>query len=196
MKDLLFNHRHYGAELLLDEILEICADQVSLAEACAILASWDRRQDIDSVEAHIFNQFWANARGLSEHFATPFDLDDPFNTPAGLTTENEDTRALIVAALEAGVASLQEAGLWIPQGEVQFAMRNGEKIGIPGGSGGQGLFSVITARFNSENGGYTPITHGNGYIRTVTWDENGVPDADAILTYSRLRNQIRLITLI
>ena len=70
-------------------------------------------------------------------------------------------------------------------GEVQFAMRNGEKIGIPGGSGGQGLFSVITARFNPENGGYTPITHGNSYIQTVTWDENGVPDADAILTYSQ-----------
>ena len=44
VKDLLFNHRHYGAELLLDEILEVCADQVSLSEACAILASWDRRR--------------------------------------------------------------------------------------------------------------------------------------------------------
>ncbi|NBQ73273.1 MAG: hypothetical protein EBU11_10205 [Gammaproteobacteria bacterium] len=76
VKDLLFNHRHYGAELLLDEILEVCADQSSLAEACAILASWDRRQDVHSVGAHIFNQFWANARGLSEHFAIPFDLDE------------------------------------------------------------------------------------------------------------------------
>ncbi|NBQ73274.1 MAG: hypothetical protein EBU11_10210 [Gammaproteobacteria bacterium] len=96
-------------------------------------------------------------------------------------------RALIVAALEAGVASLQEAGIPLdaPWGEVQYAMRNGEKIGIPGGAGGQGLFSVITARFNPENGGYTPITHGNSYIQTVTWDENGVPDADAILTYSQ-----------
>jgi acyl-homoserine-lactone acylase len=187
VKDLLFNHRHYGAELLLDEILEVCADQSSLAEACAILDSWDRRQDVHSVGAHIFNQFWANARGLSEHFAIPFDLDDPVNTPSGLTIENEDTRALIVAALEAGVASLQEAGIALdaPWGEVQFAMRNGEKIGIPGGAGGQGLFSVITARFNPENGGYTPITHGNSYIQTVTWDENGVPDADAILTYSQ-----------
>ena len=187
VKELLFNHRHYGAELLLDEILDVCADQSSLAEACAILASWDRRQDVNSVGAHIFNQFWANARGLSEHFAIPFDLDDPVNTPSGLTIENEDTRALIVAALEAGVSSLQEAGIALdaPWGEVQYAMRNGEKIGIPGGAGGQGLFSVITARFNPGNGGYTPITHGNSYIQTVTWDENGVPDADAVLTYSQ-----------
>ena len=187
VKDLLFNHRHYGAELLLDEILEVCADQTSLFEACAILASWDRRQDVDSVGAHIFNQFWANARGLLEHFAIPFDLNDPVNTPAGLTIENEDTRALIIAALDAGVASLQEAGIALdaPWGEVQFAIRNGKKISIPGGSGRQGLFSVITARFNAENGGYNPITHGNSYIQTVTWDENGVPDADAILTYSQ-----------
>jgi len=60
-----------------------------------------------------------------------------------------------------------------------------EKIGIPGGSGGQGMFSVITARFNAENGGYTPITHGNSYIQTVTWDADGTPDAQAILTYSQ-----------
>ena len=187
VKDLLFSHRHYGAELLLDEILEVCADQTNLVEACTILASWDRRQDADSVGAHIFNQFWANARGLSEHFAIPFDMNDPVNTPAGLTIGDEDTRALIISALAAGVASLQEAGIALDAswGEVQFAMRNGEKIGIPGGSGGQGLFSVITARFNSENRGYTPITHGNSYVQTVTWDDNGVPDADAILTYSQ-----------
>lgn len=187
VKDLLFNHRHYGAELLLDEILEICGGEVSLEEACTILANWDRRQDVGSVGAHIFNQFWANARGLSAHFAIPFDLDDPVNTPAGLTVEKEATRALIIAALQAGVASLQDAGIPLdaPWGDVQFAMRNGEKIGIPGGSGGQGLFSVITARFNPGNGGYSPITHGNSYIQTVTWDEDGMPDADAILTYSQ-----------
>jgi acyl-homoserine-lactone acylase len=187
VKDLLFNHRHYGAELLLDEILQVCDGQANLEEACTILANWDRRQDVDSVGAHIFNQFWANARGLSEHFAVPFDLDDPVNTPAGLTIENEETRSLIIGSLEAGVTSLQEAGIPLdaPWGDVQFAMRNGEKIGIPGGSGGQGLFSVITARFNADNGGYTPITHGNSYIQTVTWDEDGTPDADAILTYSQ-----------
>ena len=187
VKALLFNHRHYGAELLLDEILEVCEGQIKLEEACTILASWDRRQDIDSVGAHIFNRFWENARGLSEHFAIPFNLDDPVNTPSGLTIENEETRALIIAALESGITSLQEANIPLdaPWGDVQFAIRNGEKIGIPGGAGGQGLFSVITARFNAENGGYNPIIHGNSYIQTVTWNENGMPEADAILTYSQ-----------
>ena len=127
VKELLFNHRHYGAELLLDEILEICEGQINLKEACTILASWDRRQDIDSVGAHIFNRFWENARGLSEHFAIPFNLDDPVNTPSGLTIENEETRALIIAALESGITSLQEANIPLdaPWGDVQFAIRNG-----------------------------------------------------------------------
>ena len=82
---------------------------------------------------------------------------------------------------------MQEAGIPLdaPWGDVQFAIRNGEKIGVPGGAGGQGLFSVITARFNPDNGGYNPIAHGNSYIQTVTWNEDGTPDADAILTYSQ-----------
>ena len=82
---------------------------------------------------------------------------------------------------------MQEAGIPLdaPWGDVQFAIRNGEKIGVPGGAGGQGLFSVITARFNPDNGGYNPIAHGNRYIQTVTWNEDGTPDADAILTYSQ-----------
>ncbi len=187
VKDLLFSHRHYGAELLLDDILNVCEGQANLTEACTVLANWDRRQDVDSAGAHIFNQFWANANGLSEHFAVPFDLADPVNTPAGLTIENEETRTLIINALEAGVASLEEAGIPLDArwGNVQFAMRNGEKIGIPGGNGGQGLFSVITARFNADNGGYNPIVHGNSYIQTVTWEEDGTPDADAMLTYSQ-----------
>ena len=102
------------------------------------------------MRAHIFNQFWSNARGLSDHFAVPFDIEDPVNTPAGLTIENRETRALILTALEVGVTSLQEAGIPLDAawGDVQFANRNGEKIGIPGGSEGQGMFSVITASFN------------------------------------------------
>ena len=187
VKDLLFNHRHYAAELVLDDILEVCEGEKNLEEACMILADWDRRQDIDSVGAHIFNQVWEKARGLSAHFSIPFDLDDPVNTPTGLPIDDEEIRALIINALESSVISLQEAGIPLdaPWGDVQFAMRNGTKIGLPGGSGGQGLYSVITARFNADSGGYTPIIHGNSYIQTVTWDESGVPDADAILTYSQ-----------
>jgi acyl-homoserine-lactone acylase len=47
------------------------------------------------------------------------------------------------------------------------------------------MFSVISARFNADNGGYTPIVAGNSYIQSVTWNEDGSPNARAILTYSQ-----------
>ncbi len=187
VQNLLFNHRHYGAEVFLDDILAICELSADLDEACSVLTSWDRRQDLDSVGAVVFNRFWETARGISAHFAVPFDVDDPVHTPRGLTTDQAATREFITESLREAVASLEEAGIALdtPWGDAQFAMRNGEKIGIPGGSGGQGMFSVITSRFDAGKGGYNPISHGNSYIQTVTWNDDGTPNAKAILTYSQ-----------
>ncbi len=189
VEDLLFSHRHYGAELFLDDVLTVCKAQTDtqVSEACEVLSQWDRRQDIDSVGAHIFNEFWTAAKGLNQHYAVPFDLDDPINTPRGLTLENPATLELVAGALSTAVESLNELDIPIDAkwGDVQFAVRNGEKIGIPGGSGRAGMFSVITAPLNEESRGYSPITHGNSYIQTVTWNDDGTPNAEAVLTYSQ-----------
>lgn len=187
VQDLLFNHRNYGAELFLDDILSVCEGNNGLREACSVLGQWDRRQDLDSVGAHIFNEFFSGARELREHFAVAFDVNDPVNTPRGLTIDEEATRSYIVSSLQAAVARLKVAAIPLDAkwGDVQFAMRNGKKIGIPGGNGGTGMFSVIGARLNTENQGYNPIISGNSYIQTVTWNEDGTPDARAILTYSQ-----------
>jgi acyl-homoserine-lactone acylase len=139
------------------------------------------------VGAAIFNRFWGTARSLRDYFAVPFDENDPLHTPNSLTIDEEATREFITDTLREAVASLNDAGIALDAkwGDVQFALRNGEKIGIPGGSGGQGMFSVISSRFNPDNGGFNPITAGNSYIQTVTWDEDGTPNAKAILTYSQ-----------
>lgn len=187
VQDMLFSHRHYGAELLLDDILSVCEREAELVEACGILAQWDRRQDLDSVGALVFNTFWSAARELRRYYAVPFDVNNPVHTPSGLKIEEVAAQEYIVSTLKGAVATLAEAGIPLDSkwGDVQFAMRNGEKIGIPGGSGGQGMFSVITSRFDADAGGYNPITHGNSYIQTVTWNEDGTPNAKAILTYSQ-----------
>ncbi|HJN95508.1 MAG: penicillin acylase family protein [Gammaproteobacteria bacterium] len=189
LQNLLFNHRHYGAELFVDDIIAVCQVRQAqeLTEACAILSEWDRRQDVDSVGAHIFNEFWAAARSIREHFAVPFDVNDPVHTPRGLTVTRQETQDYIVASLGAAVSRLQKANIPLDAswGDVQFAMRNGEKIGIPGGNGGAGMFSVIGARLNDENQGYNPIFSGNSYIQAITWSEDGTPEARAILTYSQ-----------
>lgn len=187
VEDLLFTHRHYGAELFLDEVLEVCADEVALAAACEVLAQWDRMQSVDSRGAHVFNEFFSEAKRLSAHYAVPFDNDDPVNTPRGLTIDKPATRAEIITALNTAVQRITEAGIALDArwGDVQFETRNDEKIGIPGGDGRAGMFSVISARFSADNGGYTPIVAGNSYVQSVTWNEDGSPNARAILTYSQ-----------
>ena len=187
VENLLFTHRHYGAELFLDEVLEVCADDPTLAEACAVLANWDRRQTVESRGAHIFNEFFAETNQLSAHYAVPFDNADPVHTPRGLKVSETATREAIVTALHVAVDRITDAGIALDArwGDVQFEIRNGEKIGIPGGDGRAGMFSVISARFDGDNGGYTPIVTGNSYIQSVTWNEDGSPSARAILTYSQ-----------
>jgi acyl-homoserine-lactone acylase len=187
VENLLFSHRHYGAELFLDEVLEVCSDDITLAEACAVLAYWDRQQTIESRGAHVFTEFFSETKQLSAYYAVPFDNADPVHTPRGLTTSDTATREAILAALHVAVDRITEAGIALDAkwGDVQFEMSNGEKIGIPGGNGRAGMFSVISARFNADNGGYTPIVAGNSYIQSVTWNEDGSPNARAILTYSQ-----------
>ncbi|MDB2504525.1 penicillin acylase family protein [Gammaproteobacteria bacterium] len=187
VENLLFSHRHYGAELFLDEVLEVCADDTSLAEACAVLAYWDRQQAIESRGAHVFNEFFSETKQLSAYYAVPFDNADPVHTPRGLTINDAATREAILAALHVAVDRITGAGIALDAkwGDVQFEIRNGEKIGIPGGDGRAGMFSVISARFDGGNGGYTPIVTGNSYIQSVTWNEDGSPNARAILTYSQ-----------
>ena len=187
VENLLFTHRHYGAELFLDEALEVCADDPTLAEACAVLANWDRRQTVESRGAHIFNEFFAETNQLSAHYAVPFDNADPVHTPRELKVSETATREAIVTALHVAVDRITDAGIALDArwGDVQFEIRNGEKIGIPGGDGRAGMFSVISARFDGDNGGYTPIVTGNSYIQSVTWNEDGSPSARAILTYSQ-----------
>ena len=187
VENLLFSHRHYGAELFLDEVLEVCSDDATLAEACAVLAYWDRQQTTESRGAHIFSEFFSETKQLAAYYAVPFDNADPVHTPRGLTTSDTATREAILAALHVAVDRITEAGIALEAkwGDVQFEMSNGEKIGIPGGNGRAGMFSVISARFNADNGGYTPIVAGNSYIQSVTWNEDGSPNARAILTYSQ-----------
>ena len=187
VENLLFSHRHYGAELFLDEVLEVCSDDATLAEACAVLAYWDRKQTIESRGAHVFNEFFSETKQMSAYYAVPFDNADPVHTPRGLTINDAATREAILAALHVVVDRIIAAGIALDArwGDVQFEIRNGEKIGIPGGDGRAGMFSVISARFDGDNGGYTPIVSGNSYIQSVTWNEDGSPNARAILTYSQ-----------
>ena len=186
IQSLLLSHRHFGAELLLDDVLAVCADEAAIAKGCDVLSDWDRTANVDSRGMQVWTEFWEAARHIDGIYAIPFDPDDPVNTPRGIAIEKPEVREAVIGALAAAQQRLQDAGIRPdrPWGEVQFAERNGSRIPVPGGPGRHGMFSYINTGFTAGKG-YTPIVHGNSYVQVVTWNDDGTPDARGILTYSQ-----------
>lgn len=186
IQSLLLSQRHFGAELLLDDVLPICENDDEIAMSCDVLRRWDRTANIDSHGMQVWTEFWETARHIDGIYTVPFDPEDPINTPRGIAIDNPAVRDAIRGALVGAQQRLLDAGIELdaPWGDVQFTERNGARIPVPGGPGRHGMFSYINTDFTAGKG-YTPIVHGNSYIQVVTWNENGAPDARGILTYSQ-----------
>jgi acyl-homoserine-lactone acylase len=196
MQEMLYHHRNYGAELLLDDLLGLCGDDmppvqleagpVELRDACEVLDKWDRRMAVDSRGGHLWREFWRDARDIEGVYAVPFDVTDPVHTPRGLAVSEPAVRDALLAALAGATQRLQEAGIALDArlGDIQYRALNGDRIPVPGGEGWAGMWSMIIARLESGQG-YTPIIHGNSYVQVISWDEAGELDARGILTYSQ-----------
>ncbi|MFK7887249.1 MAG: penicillin acylase family protein [Gammaproteobacteria bacterium] len=200
LQEVLFGSRNYAAELLVDDLVAVCVAEgqsvdidgttVDLIEACNVLTSWDKRQNVDSFGPHVFLEFVQSAFNelddpiLSELWATPFDVNDPVNTPRGLNDDTPEARARLMRWLGQGVQRLAANGLALNArwGDLQYDTKNGVRYPIHGGRDGSGMFSIITAQLGPD--GYTPVDHGNSYMQTVTFDDNG-PVAEALLSYSQ-----------
>ncbi len=199
IRELLFGARNYTAELVLEDLVSLClaVDDWSdyteqspelVAQACQVLSRWDSRFSVDSVGAHIFYEFWLSFAGVDDKWAVPFDVTDPVNTPRDLHVNNPEVVEAARAALADAVLRLDTAGIPMdrPWGEVQFSERNGERIGVHGGSGAF-MFSAIYSPLVAGEG-YSNIVTGNSYMQAVSWDESDCPDAYAVLSYSQSSN--------
>jgi acyl-homoserine-lactone acylase len=187
VRRLVFQNRHYGGELLRDELAAFCranptltgsAGPVDVSAACPALEGWDLRVNLDSTGALLFRRFLINLGGIP--FTTPFDVADPVNTPAGLDTADP----AVGTALADAVTDLTSSNIPLdsPYGEYHYELRGSERIPIHGGLGQQGVFNAIDAEF--EPGvGYDDITHGSSFVM-VTSFEGGCPKDRSILTYS------------
>tara|TARA_R110002110_G_scaffold205066_7_gene417268 strand:+ start:423044 stop:425527 length:2484 start_codon:yes stop_codon:yes gene_type:complete len=209
MKGLMYANRVYGAEVVLDDVLQICSDYLdappqplspgdanALAGACDVLASWDRKVDLDSRGAQVFTEFWGGIRAeygndyqnvvQSDVFwRVDFDPADPLNTPRGIDVAVADNRDAVITALLRAHQRLTDAGVALdaPWSEVQYLERNNENVPIHGGAGTMGVFGAISVSL--KDGGYINPSSGNSYIQVVTWDESDCPIADTILTHSQ-----------
>ena len=196
LQGLLYSHRNFGAELLLDGVLQICddgraevdldGDAIDITPACDGLRAWDRTANIDSRGGQVWTEFSRIARKIENLYAVPFDADDPVRTPRGINIEDAAVAAAVKQALAKGQKALTDAGVPLdaPWGDIQYASRNGKNIPIPGAQGWAGMFSMIVANLN-DGKGYTPIMHGNSYIQVISWDKDGKLDPRGILTYSQ-----------
>ena len=206
LKRLLYRHRVHAAELVLDDVLRICAltpgaatgdSAVARAKrACAALREWDRRADHSSRGVQVFTEFWRAVRaelssfftsvvGSPNFWAVGFDPSAPLTTPRGIDTANPANRELVIAALSDAVAVLEAAGVPLdaPWRDVQFDARGPERLPIHGGDGNMGVYAAISAELG--DGGYSRIESGNSYVQAVTWDATACPLADTILAHSQ-----------
>ena len=202
-----FDNRQYAAELMLDDLLELCgtvpvaigtSGPQQTGQACDILASWDGRDDVDSVGALVFRRFLSNLQSLADPtglgilplpWTTPFDVDDPVDTPRDLAVV--DPR--VSAALADAIADLDGAGIPIdaPLGDWQYDDRGtGERIPIHGGPGTLSLFNAINVSWQGDpdagETGYPSVPSGSSFVMVATFSDDGCPvDASALTTYSQ-----------
>jgi len=181
---------------VLDDLLRECraAPEVTwsdgtvhdLRDACDVLQAWDRRDELDSIGAHIFREFAREVRGpraedpatLGDFWRVPFDPTDPITTPRGL---RESGAAAALQALSRAVDRLASAGvpLGAKLGDVQYLVRNGQRIPVHGGL----IYNRISLTLQA--GGYTePMGSADSYLQVVTFGAQG-PIADTLLVHSQ-----------
>jgi len=183
LKQVMLMNRHYGAELVRDDLLAACraSGRPKLAPACDALEGWDLKVNLDSRGAHLFHLFAENG-GM--RFADAFDPANPVNTPAKLDTRNPAVLDALQAALDRLVSLdiAPDAAL----GDVQGETRNGVRIPIHGGAGPEGVFNVISVDDASlePKKGWTSIRHGASWIYVVEFTDDG-PRSEGFLTYSQ-----------
>lgn len=191
---MLFSNRNHSGELFAADLLELCEEPgrvelssgrtIELAGACAAVAGWDRRSELDSRGAALFREFWQRVRTLENLHAVPFDARDPIGTPRGLNLADPAVRARLRVALGEAAELLERNGFAadVPLGEVQGVVRNGRRIPIHGGDWHDGVLNLNLTRPLTPQG-YEPYD-GASYIQIVALGPDG-PEARAVLAYSQ-----------
>lgn len=160
---------------------------VDVSAACAALRDWAGTGVADARGTHVWDEFWSRAERLpaAQLFKVPFDVTDPVNTPRGLNIAN---LAPLQQALAAAVYRVQQSGFAVnaQRKEVLFVTRGAGRVGLYGGCGARGYFTIACSENRIEQGGYSMDQNplGNTYIQVVAFPPSGV-QAHTFLTFSQ-----------
>jgi acyl-homoserine-lactone acylase len=181
----VFSDRSLAGELMRDDLVGAC--KPDLAEACAVLKAWDLHEDLDSKGAVLFRRFVSRLLDSGAPPAgiwrTPFDANDPVNTPRDLNVDDPRVEAALRGAVD-DVNGLGK-GLAVTLRQVQFERRGDERIPIHGGPGDpEGDFNAINVPWVPGEG-YPDVPHGSSFVMAAHLDGSKCPDLRTILTYSQ-----------
>ena len=193
VRDFVVNSRNMTAELFLPAVLkDVCSQpgavvegtRVDIAPACRALRAWDKRGNVDSSGAHLWDMFWAHLQKEvpeASRYRTPFDPADPVNTPRDLDTRQPG----VAVALAKAVRQSAQLGL-APDAKVgsyqYLPDAQGGKVPLAGGCGETGYFAIACTRYEAKGTQVSP--HGNSYMQVVGFDDAG-PQAWTFLLSSQ-----------
>jgi acyl-homoserine-lactone acylase len=185
LREMLFANRVYAAELVLPDLLPACADgDAVLAQACKVLAAWDRRANLDSQGAILFREFWNTGARVPNRWRIPLDPANPVNTPYGVAPS---AMPAMLAALKAAALKMQRAGVPLDGklGDYQADIRNGKRVPVHGGVGDiDGSYNSVHMGTELGADGYRNIVWGTSYVQLVGFDATG-PQAQGLLVYGQ-----------
>ena len=189
LREFIDNNRNHSADLLIPAMVTYCKanptiDTVDVSAACTVLENWDLSDGLDSPGAYLGREVLYNLLGVpGGPWTAPFSLGDPVHTPNGLDTGKAGVpEALSGAVTYMASKSIPLDATWR---DYQYVTKAGDKIPIPGGPGSLGVFNVISALFNNDNGHYDRVRHGSSFIIMASMTGAKCPDVKTILTYSQ-----------
>jgi acyl-homoserine-lactone acylase len=197
------------------------AAAIDVSAACDVLASWDGVYDVDRAGPVVWRELMARfgREALVEAgplWAEPFDPTRPVTTPSGLAPAPPGGPSAdpVLQNLARAVQVLEAAGVPVdaPLGEVQFAVRAGERIPIHGGTGADGTTNIVgfgrswsildpeladverapvaegaAIATYGEDTGYL-VNNGTSFLMAVAFGEDG-PEARTFLTYGNTEDR-------
>ena len=192
LRTLVLSNRAHLADLVMDDVLSLCPGgahagttaSVGLTEACAALAEWNRKADVDAgVGYGYFEELTRSLDVMPQPWRIPFDPADPVHTPRGLRVEDPVVAEALRGAMAKAVDTVGARG-WkhgMTWGQVQFATRGARKIPIHGGDERLGIYNVIDS--DPAAGTHREVLSGTSYLQVVGFEASG-PVAQAVLSYS------------
>lgn len=202
LQDALFNNRNMFGELWAEDLVRLCetlgsfpstsGTPVDVSEACPVIASWQRTNNLDDPGALLFSRFSQNALadldfltsyiglGVLPMWTTPFLLTDPVNTPSGLNP----AWLPALTGLADAVAEFREAGLPLDGSlrDHQINRYGDDPVPLHGGEGTLGLFNAMNTSWNGA--GYSAGGGGPSFVM-VTQFGGDCPDTRTLLLGSQ-----------